>query len=326
MNLNIKDLTSLLDVACEAALKAGKVIKGYSIDELKVKKKDTGSTKASQVVTEVDINSQRAILDVIQPTLKLWDLALLSEELDDDGSRFKKDYFWAIDPLDGTLPFVEGKDGYAVSISLISRTGTPVLGVVFDPTTDTLYHAIKGNGAFRSNGSFCNRSQGELFKDLNGKRFALSFLQSGKSTLKDLRTEKSERTPCHFIVDRSLKQLLDQDNLRQELVDALKDRGLLFSESLSHRGSVMNACQAMDKPPACYFKPPKKEDGGGCIWDFAATSCIFTEAGGVVSDYFGHPLNLNSSHTVFMNRRGVMFATTRELGELCIQALKDIFE
>ena len=99
-------------------------------------------------MTEVDFKSQQIILELIEPTLEKYDLALLSEEKEDDHSRFQKDYFWAIDPLDGTLPFIENMDGFAVSIALVSKAGIPIIGAVFDPTNSTLYHAIKGCGAF----------------------------------------------------------------------------------------------------------------------------------------------------------------------------------
>ena len=52
--------------------------------------------------------------------------------------RLELNYFWCIDPLDGTLPFIEGKVGYAVSIGLVSRDGTPLIGVVCDPYHQTL--------------------------------------------------------------------------------------------------------------------------------------------------------------------------------------------
>ena len=51
---------------------------------------------------------------------------VLTEETEDDGGRLRADYFWCVDPLDGTLPFIEGRPGSAVSIALIARDGTPV--------------------------------------------------------------------------------------------------------------------------------------------------------------------------------------------------------
>ena len=49
------------------------------------------------------------------------------------GSRHA-DFAWAVDPQDGTKAFGEGRRGSAVSVGLLHR-GTPVLGVVFAPTS-----------------------------------------------------------------------------------------------------------------------------------------------------------------------------------------------
>nr|MCR5078735.1 3'(2'),5'-bisphosphate nucleotidase CysQ [Bacilli bacterium] len=91
----------------------------------------------------------------------------LSEESDDDPSRFEKDYVWIIDPLDGTKEFVNRNGEFAINIALTYK-GEPVLGVVGAPTFHKVYYAIKGKGAFvRENGidtkiHVSNRKMGEL--------------------------------------------------------------------------------------------------------------------------------------------------------------------
>ncbi|MDF7809194.1 inositol monophosphatase family protein [Pontiellaceae bacterium B12219] len=142
------NLKHLAEVAIEAAVSTGKYI--VETRPLKVEHKGNGGSLATEVVTEVDRASQEKILQCLEPTFAEFDLGLLTEESPDDGSRLTKDYFWCIDPIDGTLPFIEGLPGYAVSIALISREGIPFIGVVYDPVTETLYHAIRDGGAFRN--------------------------------------------------------------------------------------------------------------------------------------------------------------------------------
>ena len=74
-------------------------------------------------------------------------------------------------------------------------------------------------------------------------------------------------------------------------------------------GAVMNACRVLANPPACHFKLPKPQDGGGSSWDYAATACLFEAAGAAVTDIHGNPLELNRVGSTFMNHRGVLFAT-----------------
>ena len=114
MQLSTNDLYLLSQCAISAALQAGQMIANFDRDKLTVNTKKAGTSLASQVVTEVDHLSQAIILQTLQPGCDIYDLALLTEESPDDGSRLEKDYFWCIDPLDGTLPFIEGVHGYSV--------------------------------------------------------------------------------------------------------------------------------------------------------------------------------------------------------------------
>jgi 3'(2'), 5'-bisphosphate nucleotidase len=58
------------------------------------------------------------------------------------------DAWFLVDPLDGTKEFVRGGEDYTVNIGLIER-GTPVLGVVYQPATGTLWAALAGAGTWR---------------------------------------------------------------------------------------------------------------------------------------------------------------------------------
>lgn len=57
------------------------------------------------------------------------------------------EYVWAIDPIDGTAPFVFGLPVWAVSVGLVSREG-PILGFVYLPVVDELYWSYKGERAY----------------------------------------------------------------------------------------------------------------------------------------------------------------------------------
>ncbi|MDU0348714.1 inositol monophosphatase [Actinomyces sp. MRS3W] len=57
---------------------------------------------------------------------------------------------WVLDPIDGTLNYVETRRDYAVSLALCEN-GTPVLAVVIDVVADLCYTAVRGGGA-RCNG------------------------------------------------------------------------------------------------------------------------------------------------------------------------------
>jgi fructose-1,6-bisphosphatase/inositol monophosphatase family enzyme len=282
MTLTSTDLIKLATIAEDAARKAGELINSFSDTEYIVKHKDGGHSHASQVVTEVDYRCESLILEQLKESTITYDLAILSEEQEDDKQRLSKDHFWCIDPLDGTLAFTESQPGYAVSIALVAKNGTPLIGVIYDPLKNTLYSAIKGKGAFR-----------------NGVRWRLA-----------LPTESTTLTlPC----DRSLLVKEDFNSIRQTLNDWALSAGFTGITEIHHGGAVMNACWALENAPACYFKLPKPKKGGGSLWDFAATACLYSEIGATVCDFQGNALDLNRTDSTFLNHRGAIFVTDKNM-------------
>ena len=59
------------------------------------------------------------------------------------------EYFWFIDPLDGTKEFVKKNGEFTINIALINKE-TPVLGVVYSPVLNVCYWAKRDEGAFKN--------------------------------------------------------------------------------------------------------------------------------------------------------------------------------
>ena len=65
---------------------------------------------------------------------------------------------WAIDPVDGTQPFENGIPLSTIVIALV-EAGAPQLAVVYDPLSDSMYHAERGRGAFlNEQPMYCNKN------------------------------------------------------------------------------------------------------------------------------------------------------------------------
>mgnify|MGYP000173194605 FL=1 len=90
--------------------------------------------------------------DIIENSLNQLsvNLPILSEEGKDIPYEERKhwEYFWLVDPLDGTKEFVKKNGEFTVNIALIHKD-TPVLGVVYAPALDICYWAKQGEGAFK---------------------------------------------------------------------------------------------------------------------------------------------------------------------------------
>jgi len=290
--LSEQDLHVLSQCAISAAYKAGNYISNFTKSEIDFEYKKAGNSNASQVVTEVDKESQEIILNTLLPTCKIYDLGILTEESLDNESRLKKDYFWCIDPLDGTLPFIEKKNGYAVSIALVTNTGKPVIGVVYNPSENKLYEAIIGKGCI-----------------INNKPFSLS----------DKFTSKSQELTLVF--DRSFVEKV----YFKDIISTIKSEYPSCNINIiKHGGAVMNACWVLENQPACYFKFPKTTKGGGSLWDYAATACIFAEAGAISANIKGDEIELNRKTSTFLNHQGIIYSTEKELFNL-IKKLYSIF-
>lgn len=268
-------LLQLKDIAVKAALSAGEVIQEHMHLDVSVEQKESGSSLASQVVTEVDRKCEAVILSHLLPSCRAFDLALLSEETLDDGSRFQKDFFWCIDPMDGTLPFIHKYPGFSVSIALVAKDGTPYIGVVVDPSTDTLYYAVKGHGAFK-----------------NGSHWQL----------------EHSNEYLTYVTDRKLADTPRVSEIESFLNEQVQKLDLLGVREMAGAGSVLNGILVLENGPACMLKLPKKEIGGGSIWDFAATACLFQELGLPASSFSGARLDLNRKDGTFMNHQGIFYA------------------
>lgn len=87
--------------------------------------------------------------------------AWLSEETADDKLRTQSDLIWLVDPIDGTRDFVHGREGWAVSVALVSA-GRPLFGMLAAPARDEEWVAVAGQGATR-NGAPLRASKRTVF-------------------------------------------------------------------------------------------------------------------------------------------------------------------
>ncbi len=269
------DFTYLKNIAIKAARSAGEIIQQHMNDDIVVHTKQGGDNYASQVVTEVDKACETVILSHLLPTCQEFDIALLSEETEDDGGRFQKDFFWCIDPMDGTLAFINKHPGFSVSIALIAKDGTPQIGVVFNPSTNVIYYAIKGQGAYKNN---------EIWKI------------------------KHTNNHLTYVTDGKLNDTPNANKIKELLNNKVTQLSLNGIKEIDGAGSVLNGILVLENGPACMLKFPKKANGGGSIWDFAATACIYNELGLPATNFAGQPLDLNKTNGSFMNHEGVFYA------------------
>jgi len=131
-------MSQFLEVAIETAREAGAMLR-HEFD----RPKQISYKGEVDIVTESDRRSEALIIARLRKHFP--DHAIIAEEGGGGGVGAK--YCWHVDPLDGTTNFAHGYPCFAVSIGL-AEDGQPVAGAVFNPVSEELFTAARGEGAY----------------------------------------------------------------------------------------------------------------------------------------------------------------------------------
>jgi len=134
------DLDSCLQIAKSAALLAGDYLKEQQTKNLKIL-----SNNARDLKLQIDIDAEEIIKEYITQKSSL---PILAEESGKSGDL--DEFFWVVDPLDGTSNFLRNIPISCVSISLMQGL-TSVIGAIFDFNNSDLYYAHKDSKAYVNN-------------------------------------------------------------------------------------------------------------------------------------------------------------------------------
>jgi 3'(2'), 5'-bisphosphate nucleotidase len=135
------DLQKLLTIAIGAAEAAAEaILEVYHSGSFQAEVKDDLSP-----LTLADKQAHEKIAAALAVT----SLPILSEEGKQIAYNERRhwEYFWMVDPLDGTKEFLKRNGEFTVNIALIHK-GIPVLGVVAIPVTGEVFFAATGQGAW----------------------------------------------------------------------------------------------------------------------------------------------------------------------------------
>lgn len=209
---------------------------------------------------------------------------------------------WTLDPVDGTKGFLR-REQYAIALALIEEGEVVVAALAcpnlacssLEPTgqSGVLFWAIKGEGAFA-------RPLGD--PSAPGQRIAVSDVAS----------------PADLRVCESVESGHSKHDQSAEFVQRLGIRAQpVRLDSQTKYGVVARGDAEV------YLRLPTRKDYEEKIWDHAAGVLVVQEAGGVVTDVDGRPLNFALGRTLRENRGVVVshgkmhdrvLTTLRELG------------
>jgi myo-inositol-1(or 4)-monophosphatase len=158
-----------INVMVQAAQKAARgLVRDFGeVEQLQVSVKGP-----SDFVSTADMKAERTIKAELKKARPDWGF-LMEESAPEEGRDPR--WRWIVDPLDGTTNFLHGIPHFAVSIAL-EKDREIVAGVIYNPISDELYWAEKGQGAFMND----RRMRVSARKDVGVSLFATGIPFRGK--------------------------------------------------------------------------------------------------------------------------------------------------
>ena len=273
--LNDHLLTALL-----ASKEAGQAILDVYKQDFDVSYKEDRSP-----LTLADQRSHNIIVDhLTDPSMK--NLPILSEEGKDIPfeQRSEWEYFWLIDPLDGTKEFIKRNGEFTVNIALIYQH-RPILGVIFAPVNNVFYFASEGLGSFKLKNA-------DVFERLDGKASEIN----RDSVLKKI-IKNSDKLPCYDTpLDTHDSQLVivgSRSHPSREFEAFVKTMRKKHAKvEVISSGSSLKLCLVAEGRADIY---PRL--GPTMEWDTAAGQAIVEQANGSVLNYeTGESLQYNKKN------------------------------
>ncbi len=272
-------LTTLL-----AAKRAGEAILDVYGSDFAVEQKDDKSP-----LTLADKKSHEIIMDVLEQTITVNNstVPILSEE--GKGipyvERKEWEYFWLVDPLDGTKEFIKRNGEFTVNIALIHKH-KPVLGIIYIPVKDIFYFAAINIGTYK------------LEKSEN---------LTDNLSIEEL-IDKSQRLPLTSNNKSSLTVIGSRSHTSEEFSEFVKRLNEKYGNvEFISSGSSLKLCLVAEGKADVYprFGPTME-------WDTAAGQAIVEQAEGSVMDMqTREPLRYNKENLLnpyfIVSRKGVCF-------------------
>jgi len=205
----------------------------------------------------------------------------LFSSIDLGGDEPNDQLFWTLDPIDGTKGFLRGEQ-YAIALGLI-EAGKVKLGVLGCPNLE-----IQGEKS----------SLGYLLTAIRGQGARLLNVETGQ--WRDISTSQNTNP-----ADMRFVESYESSHSNQDMQSAIV-KGLAIGREPVRMDSQVKYAVVSSGNAEIYLRipNPKSPNYKEKIWDHAAGSIVVEEAGGVVSDVLGKPLDFGAGKTL-KNNTGV---------------------
>lgn len=248
--------TGMLETALAAASAGAEVVSHHfqRLHETEIRAK-SGGEKSYDLVTNADLASEHAIVDVIRQRSPQ-DHEILGEEQHQGDADAA--HLWVIDPLDGTNNFAHELPHFAVSVAYVQQ-GRPRCGVVLNPVSGLCCICEHAAGSWRRTETGWERCRVTTARSLSESLVGVGFYY-------------------------------DRDGMMRNTLAAMEE---FFGQEIHgirrFGAAALDLCMVGCGQLGAFFEYQLSP------WDFAAGWLFVEEAGGVVTQCDGQPLSVARS-------------------------------
>lgn len=217
--------------------------------------------KDNSPVTKADICANEFICRLLQSLTPHFPIISEENSLPSYEIRKQWEYYWLIDPLDGTKEFLRKTDEFSINIALI-KNNKPILGIIYSPISDKAIFSY----------------QNQAFK--------IEKYRYSTTKIKNIFSSKIPQIWRIVCSRSSFHQPLLQNYLK-----VLKAKQQQYTIML--HGSSLKFCLLAENKADIYIRfGPTSE------WDTAAGQCILTATGGNIYNFQGQEISYNNKDKI----------------------------
>lgn len=237
----------------------------------------------SNFVTEVDTNIEKAMkerLSALYPEIQF-----MGEEGDNSNIDFSCP-LWILDPVDGTSNLIHDFQNSSMSLALAVDKQV-VFGVIYHYSTKEFFYAKKGEGAY----------VGQNFSPipdsaLNGNAATTTIWSKNPTLLRVSSTTELSRSLVSFGTSPYDKATLGEKNC-----ETLKQIFFVCEDIRRIGSAAIELAYVAAGRVDIYLERNLKP------WDYAAAMVIIEEAGGIITDYQGQPIDISGPSDILAGNK-----------------------
>lgn len=138
----LDSLSPIMTIMVRAVRKAGRrMLRDFGeVSSLQVSRKGPGD-----FVSNADMMAEKTLIEQLSQDKP--DFGFITEESERIEPKNGCNYYWIIDPIDGTTNFLHALPCFSISVAVMEKDEV-IAGVSYNPVTNELYYVEKGRGSY----------------------------------------------------------------------------------------------------------------------------------------------------------------------------------